>query len=74
MYVKYTRTFYYIRRFKTVKLKQSCKNITVTMKYFIVFIMLLVFFNTAELHPIDKVISVELADLADGTNEELHQV
>ena len=44
------------------------------MKYFIVFIMLLVFFNTAELHPIDKVISVELADLADGTNEELHQV
>ena len=66
--------FHYIRRFKTVKLKQNCKNITVTMKYFIVFIMLLVFFNTAELHPIDKVISVELADLADGTNEELHQV
>ena len=44
------------------------------MKYFIVFLMLLVFFNTAELHPIDKVIRRELADLADSTNEELYKV
>ena len=57
-----------------MKLKQSCKNITVTMKYFIVFIMLLVFFKPAKVRSINKIIIIELADLAKSKNEEFLQV